>query len=198
MIVIVLALAAVCSACGADDTFEVAANVGAVEIVDPRSPAPTTTTTTTISVEEQWESVGEFVAAVDLYVTAITPTTTAAPHVPVVTAPRAPAVSPDFAREVVEAYFPADQVDRALRIMNCESTFSPSETGGVGERGLLQIHPGWSTSWGGTVYGFDAPSVILGLGYTWDQMYEVWPNVHVASVIWSHEGWSPWTCKGKG
>lgn len=44
-------------------------------------------------------------------------------------------------RGLVAAIFPAENVDRVLRVMTCESHGDPNATGGVGERGLMQIHP---------------------------------------------------------
>lgn len=44
-------------------------------------------------------------------------------------------------RGLVAAIFPAENVDRVLRVMTCESHGDPDATGGVGERGLMQIHP---------------------------------------------------------
>ena len=44
-------------------------------------------------------------------------------------------------RGLVALIFPAENVERVLRVMTCESHGDPNATGGVGERGLMQIHP---------------------------------------------------------
>lgn len=165
------------------------------ETIQPTSLTPViqTTTTTTTEAPFDWETVTAVVSAVETYAAAIAPPPPPPPPRPTPAARSAPAPveAPGWAREAVEAYFPADQVERALRIMRCESTFQPGVTNpSSGTRGLFQIHPGWSTSW-----GWPGP-LVSDLGYTWDQMYEVWPNVHVAYVIWSNSGWGPWTCRG--
>jgi hypothetical protein len=111
---------------------------------------------------------------------------------PVVTVPRV-IVGHDDVRTIVQGLWPEDQVETVMIKINCESTFNASATNpSSGTRGLLQIHPGWATSWGWPEEGLHP--LVPSLGYTWDQMYEVYPNLHTAYIIWSHSGWSPWVC----
>lgn len=44
-------------------------------------------------------------------------------------------------RGLASEIFPAENVERLLRVMTCESGGNPNATGGAGERGLMQIHP---------------------------------------------------------
>lgn len=80
-----------------------------------------------------------------------------------------------------------------LSIAMCESgydsnadgykdTLDAGATGRAGERGVMQIHP------------THAARLIPSLGYTWDQMYEVGPNLAVAAVLFQAGGYSPWSC----
>ena len=71
--------------------------------------------------------------------------------------------------------------ERAVEVARCESNLDPAATGRAGERGLFQIHP-------------THRSMIASLGFTWDEMYEVVPNIAVAADIYADEGWSPWAC----
>ena len=72
--------------------------------------------------------------------------------------------------------------DEALAIVNCESRFHPNSVGGVGERGLFQVHPIHRKR-------------IERLGYSWDDMFNPYKNVNVAYDIFKEQGWNPWTCK---
>lgn len=62
--------------------------------------------------------------------------------------------------------------------------FDPLATGSAGERGVMQIHPAHARAGG----------IIARLGYTWDQMYEVGPNLAVALAIYLAGGWGAWSC----
>ena len=79
-------------------------------------------------------------------------------------------------RSLVAAWFPPDEVDKALRVLWCESRGDAGNISPYGDSGLFQIAPRWhydkkqeSESW------FD-PTV----------------NVRVAHQIWLDQGWLPW------
>lgn len=89
-------------------------------------------------------------------------------------------------RPWVEIYFQPGDVDRAMRVLRCESGGNPSAVGGVGEIGLFQHHPRyWAErsaryGWGGwSAYSPDA-------------------NVAVAAAIIYNDSrsWLHWTCRG--
>ena len=90
-------------------------------------------------------------------------------------APAAPvfAGSSEQWRGLVASVFPAWAVDTALRIIQCESKGNPGATGGLGERGLFQIHP---------VHP--------------DSTYDPLGNVQAAYRISAGgQNWSAWTCR---
>lgn len=80
-------------------------------------------------------------------------------------------------RALVAHFWPAEHVDRMLRIMACESggnsyAFNPS-----GATGLFQIMPSWQRVWPGD--------------YT-----DPWTNAAVAYQIWLSQGYAAWVCSG--
>lgn len=83
---------------------------------------------------------------------------------------------------ILARYF-GSEASYAYQVVSCETggTFNPHSTGRLGERGLFQIHP-------------IHIGLIRSLRYTWDEMYQVEPNVHVAWVLWREQGWRPWAC----
>lgn len=81
----------------------------------------------------------------------------------------------------VNATFPVEERAHAMEIAYCESRFRPGKIGSLGERGVMQIHP----------VHID---FLYNIGYTWNQMLEVTPNVKVAYEIWELYGWEPWAC----
>lgn len=122
-----------------------------------------------------------------------TTTTTAAPTTTTTTGPEVKAAAvtgvavhtgdiADAIREGFARFGPA-VAEQAVDVADCESLgLNPHATGDAGERGLFQIHP---------KYHQDR---IRRLGFTWDQMYEVGPNIAVAVDLYAEQGWSPWTC----
>lgn len=60
---------------------------------------------------------------------------------PSVGIPWEPSAGVEQWRGLVAEIFPAEAVDRVLRVMTCESGGNPMATGGALERGLMQIHP---------------------------------------------------------
>lgn len=93
-------------------------------------------------------------------------------------------------RNLVATYFPADQVDRALRVLGCETgwTGNPSSKNPTSSAaGLFQF---LRSTW-------DRVAVPLGYGsYDSGAVYDPVANVHAASVL-SQGGsdWSQWSCK---
>ena len=78
-------------------------------------------------------------------------------------------------RTLVAAYFPADQVEKALRVMGCESGGNPNAHNPSGASGLFQLMPIW---WAGK---FDP--------------YNPEANVAAAAALWASSGWAPWVCQ---
>ena len=70
-------------------------------------------------------------------------------------------------RELVISIFPTNTVNAVLGIMNCESGGNPNVTGGVGERGLMQIHPLHFDSTYDPTGNLLAAYRISGGGYSW-------------------------------
>lgn len=70
--------------------------------------------------------------------------------------------------------------DEAIRVFDCESGLRPTEEGEVGERGIAQIAR------------VHIP-LIIEMGYIWDDMYKVEPNIHVAWRLYSGSySWLHW------
>lgn len=82
-------------------------------------------------------------------------------------------------RELVAYFWPAEHVDRMLRIMACESGGDPNVPNeqGSGALGLFQIMPFWQNEWPGD--------------YT-----DPWTNAAVAYQIWLTQGYAAWVCRG--
>jgi hypothetical protein len=76
--------------------------------------------------------------------------------------------------------WPAWTHGRVVALAYCESTFKLTAEGKELERGLLQNHP---VHW---------PEIGIETGYTWDQMYELEPNLYVGYITWTRQGWGAW------
>lgn len=140
----------------------------------------------------------------------LTPTATAVPEVAYVL-PRAlvaaPAVTPE-PRVAAHHYYDEKYISpqviteaaaaegmfpiQTTRVATCESgidldfdgvkeSIDRLAVGGQGERGPMQIHPMHI-------------ALINRMGYTWDQMFEVGPNMRVAHVLYDALGWGGWSC----
>ena len=83
-------------------------------------------------------------------------------------------------RPLVAAYFPADQVDRALRVMACESGGNPNAYNPSGASGLMQVLASWADNF----------------GYTPADLFDPAINLHVASILYFDGGWGHWVCQG--
>lgn len=83
-------------------------------------------------------------------------------------------------RSLVAAYFPADQIDRALRIMACESGGNPNAYNPSGASGLMQVLASWADNF----------------GYTPSQLFDPDINLYVASLLYQDGGWGHWVCRG--
>lgn len=81
-------------------------------------------------------------------------------------------------RSLVAKYFPASQVDNALRIMACESKGNPNSVSRTNDHGLMQIHNGLAI-YGQKIYN---PDFNISLAY---------------SQYYAKRGWSPWSCSKK-
>ena len=69
----------------------------------------------------------------------------------------------------------------AVKIAVCESGLNQYATGSAGERGIMQIHP---------VHAYSMTKV----GFTWDSMYQWKANIDYAYLLYSWQGWNPWSC----
>ncbi len=88
-------------------------------------------------------------------------------------------------RPLVEKYFPADQVDTAMRVMNCETgaTGDPnSYNSGSHASGLFQHLPKY----------WEERSTAAGWGGS--DIMDPETNVAVAAWLQQWGGWSHWTC----
>lgn len=108
-----------------------------------------------------------------------TTTTTVARSAPIYSGSIPDAIRAGFAR------FGPVVAEEAVRVSECETagSFNPKATGSQGERGLFQIHPKYHQE------------RIKRLGFSWDRMYEVGPNITVAADLYAEQGWGPWTCR---
>ena len=121
-------------------------------------------------------------------VTATTATTLApvATTVPAPIAPRiqAPPPSPrpvEEWRSLVTAYFAASDVDKALRVISCESGGDPNAVNrSSGAAGLFQHIPRY---W---------PDRAVAIGLAGASIYDPVANVAAAAWLVYTEGWSPW------
>jgi hypothetical protein len=68
------------------------------------------------------------------------------------------------------------------QLVACESSWNRWAVGRFGERGLFQIHP---------VHRY---GIVARMGYSWDDMFEVEPNIRVAVEIRYAQGLRAWTC----
>lgn len=93
-------------------------------------------------------------------------------------------------RSLVAAYFPTEQVDRALCIMSHESGGNPNaDNPRSSAAGLFQFLRGtWDS----------VPSSITGGSYSSGQVYAPEPNIAAAAWLWSKSGWSPWSPWNRG
>lgn len=73
-----------------------------------------------------------------------------------------------------------NQCQKALSVAHCESRFVSTAVGGLGERGVFQIHP------------VHAPK--LGPYGGWDAMFNPEANIAFAYDLYSAAGWAPWSC----
>lgn len=81
--------------------------------------------------------------------------------------------------QLIAGVFP-DHTVNATKIAKCESTFDPKAIGGIGERGLMQIHPNhfrgvWS-------------NVLPNAGFTWDDMFDPQKNLEAARILFDLNG----------
>jgi hypothetical protein len=111
------------------------------------------------------------------HVRVIQPTTTIR-SAPTERTPITDAIRRGFAR------FGPEVAEEAVRVAGCETgdTYYPGARNGQ-HLGLFQIS---------RTYHEDR---VRRLGFTWEQMAEVDPNIAVAVDIYAESGWGPWTCR---
>ena len=94
-------------------------------------------------------------------------------------------------RGLVAEYFPANQVDRALCIMNLESKGDPNaDNPRSTAAGLFQFLKG---TWDNTV-----PATITGGSYDSGRVYLPRANVAAAGLLWLNIGWTQWSPYNRG
>lgn len=87
-------------------------------------------------------------------------------------------------RPLVALYFPSDEVDRALCIIEHESGGDPdADNPRSTARGLFQI---LGSLW--------APHY----GVAREDLYDPWVNTHLAHDIWDNHGWWAWSPYNRG
>jgi len=83
-------------------------------------------------------------------------------------------------RGLVAAFFPLEEVDRALRIMACESGGNPNAYNPSGASGLMQVLASWADNFGYVPADLFNPAI----------------NLQVARYLWDDGGWGHWMCRG--
>lgn len=90
-------------------------------------------------------------------------------------------------RPLVQAYFPGDQVEKALAVMACESGGNPNADNPVSSAaGLFQF---LKSTWDNMV-----PLSVTGGSYSSGQVYDPEANVRSAAWLLAAAGWSQWSC----
>lgn len=93
-------------------------------------------------------------------------------------------------RDLVSAYFPASEVDFALKVLWCESRGDPGANNPTSSAaGLFQF---LKYTWDSMV-----PASVTGGSYNSGQVYDPEANVRSAAWLLNAEGWSQWSCAGK-
>lgn len=90
-------------------------------------------------------------------------------------------------RGLVEAYFPAGEVEKAMAVMACESGGNPNaDNPSSSAAGLFQF---LKSTWDNMV-----PIEVTGGSYSSGQVYDPEANVRAAAWLLAAEGWSQWSC----
>jgi soluble lytic murein transglycosylase-like protein len=83
-------------------------------------------------------------------------------------------------KPLIAKYFPSDQVNNAIKIVNAESGGNTNVLSPTRDRGLFQIN-----------------AIHIGrVNGNLEALFDPETNVKVAYAIWSEQGWGPWTTKG--
>lgn len=109
-----------------------------------------------------------------------TTTTTVATTTTTTPPPSSGVLSEDEARDLFGLYFPADEVETALRVAICESSLNPSAYNPAGYGGLFQHSLEY---W---------PSRAEAAGWAGASVYDPHANSAVAAWLQSQSGWAPW------
>ena len=80
-------------------------------------------------------------------------------------------------------YWPPERWGEVRAVAQCESEGSPAAVSPDGR------------NWGYMQLNVIHEARAARLGYSWEQMTEPGPNLHVAYSIWEESGWIPWACK---
>lgn len=145
-----------------------------VTTVAPPTTLPPTTTTTHVHPTTTTTAPSTTTTTVPATTTTVPPTTTTT------TPPPSGVLSEDEARDLFALYFPADEVETALRVAICESSLNPSAYNPAGYGGLFQHSLEY---W---------PSRAEAAGWAGASVYDPHANSAVAAWLHSQSGWSPW------
>lgn len=91
---------------------------------------------------------------------------------------------------LIAEHFPADQVDRACEIADCESGFDPGAVSDSNDHGLFQLHAGNPRFPGGWQAAFERLTGEL----FFHAVYDPALNVEFAAWLHAQSGWQPWVC----
>jgi hypothetical protein len=84
-------------------------------------------------------------------------------------------------RELAAGFFPAEEVDKAVLIADCESGLNPSAYNPGGPYGGLYQHS--EAAW---------DSRAAAAGYPGASIFNAEANTAAAYLLWSSNGWDPW------
>ena len=91
--------------------------------------------------------------------------------------------------QMIQKYFPEQEVNNAQNIAMTESSFNPQainvNTNGTRDIGLFQINE------------IHAPEILKQFGYTMDDLLDPEKNMQVASWLFQKKGWQPWVAAKK-
>lgn len=91
-------------------------------------------------------------------------------------------------RSMVAEVFPGE-VDKACRVLLCESRGDPGAVSATDDHGLLQINaPTWNRPG-------HPDEVAHFIGVHWDRIYDGWSNLVMAQKVRHFYGWEQWACR---
>lgn len=141
----------------------------------------TTTSTTSTTEPEELEAIRAAVRPETPEPVPDTTTTTEQPHTY-----KEAAIGTCFGYvDLVASYFPQEQVSNACAVLGCESEGVTTAVSHTNDHGLMQIN---------ARYHADNFGKVTGVSF-WEGVYVPEHNVHYAYVLWSEQGWQPWSCR---